>query len=189
MVADTTQVFIANNFILATGKLLLSSPPKSFDSAKKIFAVLAGIVEPGNAADSRRLALVVIRTISRTDMDLVRPHLPVLALPLFSSVRDPIIPIKLAAEAAFVELFNVADEENRVFDKYISGPGAELPPNTKRSMGDYFKRVTMRLGAQVRERRETEGGQSGWGLSNDEQEDETEIWSVGKTEFADDTFS
>lgn len=90
------------------------------------------------------------------------------------------IPVKLAAEAAFVELFSVVDEESKVFDKFMAGPGADLPPGTKRSMGDYFKRVALRLGAQARERREAEGGQGGLGLSNDEQEDEREIWSVGK---------
>lgn len=171
---------MADNFILATGKLLLSSPPKAFDSIKKLFSTLATIIEPGNPSDSRRLALVTVRTLSRVDEDMVRPHVPSLAPPIFASVRDMVIPIKLAAEAAFVELFNVADEESRVFDKFIAGPGSDLPPMTQRSMGDYFKRVAMRLGTQIRERREAEGGQGGLGLSNDEQEDEKEIWSVGK---------
>lgn len=100
-----------------------------------------------------------------------------------------VIPVKLAAEAAFVELFSVADEESRVFDKFMAGAGADLPANTKRSMADYFKRVALRLGAQARERREAEGGQGGLGLSNDEQEDEKEIWSVGRLEAASETFA
>jgi hypothetical protein len=183
------NTFIADNYILATGKLLLSSAPKSFDSTKKIFETLATIIQPGQPADSRRLALVIVRTLSRTDMDLVRPHLPLLAPPIFASVRDLIIPVKLAAEAAFVELFSVADEESRIFDKFIAGPGADLPANTKRSMQDYFKRVAMRLGSQARERREAEGGQGGLGLSNDEVEDEKEIWGVGKTEVGGEMFS
>jgi hypothetical protein len=122
-------------------------------------------------------------------MDMVRPHIPLLATPIFASVRDPVIPVKLSAEAAFVELFDVAEEESRIFDKFLAGPGSELPPNTKRSMGDYFKRVALRLGNQARERKEAEGGQGGLGLSNDEQEDEREIWSVGRAEVGDDVFS
>ncbi|KAH7324479.1 putative translational activator [Stachybotrys elegans] len=181
--------FIADNYILATGKLLLSSPPKNFDDSKKIFETLANIIQPGNSVDSRRLALVVVRTLSRTDMDLVRPHLPLLAPPIFASVRDPVIPVKLSAEAAFVELFSVADEESRIFDKYMAGPGADLPAMTKRSMGDYFKRVAMRLGAQARERREAEGGQGGLGLSNDEADDEKEIWSVGRLDLGEEVFT
>jgi hypothetical protein len=112
----------------------MSSPPKSFDSVKKIFNTLASVIEPGNPTDSRRLALVVVRTLSRADKDMVRPHITILAQPIFASVRDPVIPVKLAAEAAFVELFNVADEENKVFEKFMAGPGSELPANTQRSM-------------------------------------------------------
>ncbi len=119
---------------------------------------------------------------------MVRPHLALLAPPVFASVRDMVIPVKLAAEAAFLALFSVADEESKVFDKFISGPGVDLPAHLKRSMGDYFKRVTLRLGAQVRERREAEGGAGGLGLSNDEVEDEKEIWSVGKVDDGADIF-
>ncbi|KAG6003469.1 hypothetical protein E4U21_002005 [Claviceps maximensis] len=183
------STFVADNCILATGKVLLTAPPKSFDSVKKIFESLADTIQPGKPTDSRRLALVVLRTLSRTNMELVRPHVPLLAGPVFASVRDLVIPVKLAAEAAFVELFSVVEEENRVFDNFMAGAGADLPANTKRSMTDYFKRVATRLGAQARERREAEGGQGGLGLSNDEQEDEHEIWSVGKLEFASETFS
>lgn len=154
-----------------------------------IFENLANVIQPGSPPDSRRLALVIVRTASRTNMELVRPHVPLLATPIFSSVRDLIIPIKLAAEAAFVELFSVVEEESKIFDKYMAGPGADLPANTKRSMSDYFKRVALRLGGQARERREAEGGQGGLGLSNDEQEDEREIWSVGQVEIEGESFA
>ncbi|KAF4480172.1 translation activator GCN1 [Fusarium agapanthi] len=183
------NVFVADNCILATGKYLLSDSPKTFETTKGIFEALASVIQPGNATDSRRLALVIVRTVSRNDMEMVRPHIALLAQPIFASVRDPVIPVKLAAEAAFVELFNVADEESRIFDKFMAGPGADLPANTKRSMGDYFKRVAMRLGSQARERRDAEGGQGGLGLSNDEAEDEKEIWSVGKVDVGSEAFS
>lgn len=99
-----------------------------------------------------------------------------------------VIPVKLAAEAAFVALFNVVDEESRVFDKFIASDA--VPANAKRSMGDYFKRVALRLGGQARERRDAEGGVSGTlGLTEDEREDEREIWSVGKVDVAGDVFS
>ena len=187
MLTPTQQLSIANNTILATGKYLLSeSAPKGFESTKPLFAALASVIGPGNPGDSRRLALVVVRTASRRSAELARPHMALLAPPVFASVRDPVIPVKLAAEAAFVELFGVADEESRVFDKYLAGPAAsELPANTRRSMQDYFRRVALRLGSQVRERREAEGGAGGagaLGLANDEVEDEKEIWSVGGVE-------
>lgn len=132
--------------------------------------------------------MVVIRTVSRLNPELVRPHLPLLAPPIFSSVRDVVIPVKLAAEAAFLSLFSVISSNSAVFEKYMAGPGAELPAGTKRSMQDYFKRVAMRLGSQARERREAEGGQGGLGLSNDELDDEKEVWSIGKVDFGEDAF-
>jgi hypothetical protein len=175
------QPFIADNFILATGKFLLSPAPKPFDATKPLFTSLASLIPPGGPTDSRRLALVLVRTLARTHTDLVRPHLGLLAPPIFASLRDMVIPVKLAAEAAFVQLFAVADEESRLFDKWLANAD-DLPPATKRSMQDYFKRVALRLGAQVRERREAEGGEGGLGLSNDEVEDERELMAVGKVD-------
>ncbi|KAF2759956.1 ARM repeat-containing protein [Pseudovirgaria hyperparasitica] len=178
------QPEIVDNCVLAAGKYLLTeSSNKNFDAVKPLFEALAPIIQPGNPVDTRRLALVVIRTVARENSDVVRPHLPLLAPPIFASVRDPVIPIKLSAEAAFLEIFSVVEEETVVFDKYMAGPGSSLAPNQKRSMQDYFKRVATRLGTQARERKEAEGGHGGLGLSSDEKEDEREVWSVGKVDL------
>jgi hypothetical protein len=171
---------------MATGKFLLADTPKAFETTKPIFSTISTLIPPGGPVDTRRIALVLVRTVARVHPDLVRPHLSALAPPVFASVRDMVIPVKLAAEAAFVQLFAVADEESKVFDKWLAN--ADLPANTKRSMQDYFKRVALRLGSQVRERREAEGGAGGLGLSNDEAEDEKEIWSVGKVDVGADVF-
>lgn len=183
------QTFISDNCVLAAGKYLLTPRRSSdLDSGKAIIEALAAAITPGNPVDTRRLSLVVIRTVSRTNYDLVSPHLPVLAPPIFASVRDPVIFVKLAAEAAFLTLFSVVESESKVFDKYMADAGAAMNPTTKRSMLDYFKRVALRLGAQAQERKEAEGGQGGLGLSNDEQEDEREVWSVGKVDLGEKTF-
>lgn len=184
-----SQPTIADNCVLAAGKFLLTEPTnKSFESTKTVFGALAPVIQPGNPVDTRRLALVVVRTVSRENNDFVRPHLPILAPPIFASVRDPVIPVKLSAEAAFLAIFCVVEEESAVFEKYLAGPGASLPPNTRRSMQDYFKRVAVRLGSQARERRDAEGGQGGLGLSSDEKEDEREVWSVGKVDLGEGSF-
>ena len=151
-----------------------------------IFEALAPAIQPGRPADTRRLTLVVIRTISRLHPEMTRPHLALLAPPIFASVRDLVIPVKLAAEAAFLSIFSVVESDSEVFDKYMSGPGASLPPGPKRSMSDYFKRVAVRLANQARERRAAEGGEGGLGLSNDEIDDEKELWSIGKVDLGED---
>ncbi|KAI9736804.1 MAG: translational activator of GCN4 [Claussenomyces sp. TS43310] len=173
---SSKNIFVCDNCVLAAGKYILLSTHGSFETTKSLFHALAAGIQPGSPVDTRRLALVVVRTACRHHIDIVKPHLPILALPIFSSVRDPVIPVKLAAEAAFLALFSVVEEESKVFDKYMASQGADLPANTKRSMQDYFKRIALRLGSQARERREAEGGQGGLGLSNDEIEDEREIW-------------
>lgn len=145
-------------------------------------------MSPGHSIDGRRLALVVIRTVSRDNNEMVRPHLGLLTPPVFGSVRDVVIPVKLAAEAAFLAIFDVVEEEGAVFEKYLNGAGASAPPAAKKSMQDYFKRVAVRLAAQARERREAEGGQGGLGLSSDEREDEREVWSIGKVDLGENSF-
>ena len=181
---------ISDNSIIAAGKYLLTEGGNvDFESSKSIFEALASIIQPGHPVDARRLALVVVRTVSRIHNDVVKPHIPLLAPPIFASVRDPVIPVKLTAEAAFLAIFSVVEVEGAHFDRYLAGSGAELPANTKRSMQDYFRRVAIRLGGQARERREAEGGQGGLGLSGDERDDEREIWSVGKVDLGEGHFS
>ena len=184
---SSKSTFVQQNSVLASGKFLLGYRlPQDSDSYQVVLSALATSIRPGADIDTRRLALVVLRTVSRKHPDAVRPSLAELAAPVFASVRDPVIPVKLAAEAAFLELFDVVEAESAVFDWYMSsdsGPGKELPTATQRSMTDYFKRVALRLGSQARERRDAEGGQGGLGLASDETEDEREVWSVGKVEL------
>ena len=184
------NTFISDNCVLAAGKWLLSTHGSpNPDGSKPLLEALASAISPGSPVDTRRLALVVIRTVSRSNNDLINPYLQTLAPPIFASVRDPVIPVKLAAEAAFLSIFSVVESESEVFDQYVAEVGAGMNPTTKRSMQDYFKRVAIRLGTQARERKEAEGGQGGLGLSNDEREDEREIWSVGKVDLGDNAFN
>lgn len=159
------------------------------EPSKGVIEALAAAIAPGGPVDTRRLSLVVVRTVSRTNYDVISPNIPALAPPIFASVRDPVIPVKLAAEVAFLSIFSVVESESKVFDRYMADAGDGVNSMTKRSMTDYFKRVALRLGTQARERKEAEGGQGGLGLSNDEREDEREIWSVGKVDHGEKTFS
>ena len=104
---------------------------------------------------------------------LVRPHLSVLAPAIFSCVRDMVIPVKLSAEQAFIALFQVTQKGDAIFDKYI----AAVEGPQKRSMGDYFKRVAVKLAAAEKDR--DEAGGAGLGLNSDELEDLKEIMGVG----------
>ncbi|ETN40059.1 uncharacterized protein HMPREF1541_04334 [Cyphellophora europaea CBS 101466] len=185
--------FIAQNAVLAAGKYLLipGTLEKSEDEEDiaPLMSALAAAIQPPGDIDTRRLALVVTRTVARHHHAALQQFLGQLAPAVFASVRDAVIPIKLAAEAAFLALFNVVDEEGAVFDAFMKeGPGKGMPVGGQRAMGDYFKRVALRLGAQARERREAEGGAGGLGLSGDEVEDEREVWSVGRVDLGEGGF-
>jgi hypothetical protein len=178
------STFVQQNCVLAGGKFVLTDGVSDdAEAAGPVLLALAGVIKPGGDIDTRRLALVVVRTAARKHPYTVRPHLAEFASPIFASVRDPVIPVKLAAEAAFLELFAVVESESAVFDEYMAGAGKELPAGTQRTMADYFKRVALRLAGQARERKEAEGGQGGLGLLGDEAEDEREVWSVGKVDL------
>ncbi|KAI5364301.1 Putative armadillo-like helical, translational activator Gcn1, TOG domain-containing protein [Septoria linicola] len=181
------QPFISDNAILAAGKYLLTETGnKSFEGTKPVIQALADVLPLGKPVDTRRLALVVIRTVARENSELIRPHLNILVTPIFRSVRDPVIPVKLSAEAAFLQIFDVVEEESAVFDKYLaSSAGQALAAQEKRSMQEYFKRIALRLSSQARERKEAEGGAGGLGLTSDEKEDEREVWSIGKVDLGD----
>lgn len=184
-----SQPFVADNSILAAGKYLLTeSGNKSYEANKPLFEALAETLPVGKPVDARRLTLVVLRTVSRENNELVRPHLAALVQPVFRCVRDPVIPVKLSAEAAFLAIFSVVEEESAVFDKYMAGPEASLSPAEKRSMQEYFKRIALRLSSQARERKEAEGGQGGLGLSSDERDDEREVWSIGRVDLGEGSF-
>jgi hypothetical protein len=177
---------IATSSVLAVGKLLLSDPHANASVTKPLLETLAPLIAPGAPADVRRLSLVVLRTLARKHPEMVQPYTPAFVPSLFACVRDPIIPIKLAAEQAFLALFDVVDQDTALFDAYMTAHSASLPATQKRSLGDYFKRVVLRLAGQARERREAEGGVKGTlGLSEDEVEDEKEVWSVGRVDLGD----
>ncbi|KAI9810694.1 MAG: translational activator of GCN4 [Phylliscum demangeonii] len=137
--------FVSENSILAAGKYLLTNPEsKAFETTKAIMESLAEVLSPGSPADARRLALVVIRTVSRLHPELTKAHLSLLAAPVFACTRDAITPVKLSSEGAFISLFSLIEDEGGAFEKYLRGAGASLPANVKKAMQDYVKRVNLR---------------------------------------------
>jgi len=173
---------VSDNCVLAAGKYLISDAiSKNFEQVKRVLEALAQAIKQPNSGsnDTKRLALVVVRTVARVNFDLIRPHQSLLAPVVFSCVRDMIIPVKLSAEAAFLSLFQVTSKGDAIFEKYIST--VEGPQ--KRSMNDYFRRVAVKLAAAEKDR--NEAGGAAMGLDSDEVEDLKEIMSVGRVEMDD----
>ncbi|EGW32689.1 translational activator of GCN4 [Spathaspora passalidarum NRRL Y-27907] len=201
--SDSTIDYISDNATVAIGKLLLlhkenKSPfskeatsiyevdEESLDKLVRQLCVL--VIQPKSSSpDTRRLALVVLRTVARLKFDEVHDNLDLIVPSIFASIRDPIIPIKLAAEKAYLAVFQlVEDQDMKLFNQWFEGKstvttvtGTSIVP---RSIGDYTKRVASRLAGVERER--IEAGGDAETMFSDRFEDETEVWAVGGTEIA-----
>lgn len=197
--SECSNDYISDNATVAIGKILLllkeSKSPFSEESKitfeldenllLELVTVLAKLcLAPiSNSPDTRRLSLVAIRTIARFKFEVsIKPYLNILAPSVFSCLRDPIIPIKLAAEKAYLSVFRLIEEPNmETFNSWFEQNsvinnvlGATIQP---RSVGDYTKRVAVRLANVERERVEAGGDEET--IFSDRFEDENEVWAVG----------
>lgn len=205
---NSPYVYFSENGLVAAGKLLLlvdeikspfskvdaSSPFSLEDGAIKslLDEISKSMLKPVcNSTDARRLSLVVVRTLARFKFEkCIEPYYNSLGPAVFSCLRDPIIPIKLAAEKAYLSIFRlVEDHEMDKFNLWfetISASGEDLTSITGatiplRSVGDYTKRVAKRLAIVERER--IAAGGDAETMYSDRFEDEREIWAVGSVEL------
>ncbi|CCF57283.1 hypothetical protein KAFR_0C02900 [Kazachstania africana CBS 2517] len=209
---DSPDRYFSENAVIAAGKVLLlqneiKSPYSKIesegkfeigeDNIKQLIETLSrSMVRPNcNSTDTRRLSLVVVRTAARFKFDeCVKPYYDLLGLSIFSCLRDPVIPIKLAAEKAYLAVFNlVEDSEMAKFNAWFNALSEKNTSNSLenvvgdviqlRSVGDYTKRVGKRLASVERER--IAAGGDAEAMFSDRFEDEREIWAVGGVELSD----
>lgn len=198
------SAYFSENGLLASGKLLLLQGEKKspyskieaetpLDLGQENIKLLVEelsrtmLVPVSTSTDARRLTLVILRTLTRFRFDeCVKPFLDLLGVSVFSCLRDTIIPIKLAAEKAYLAIFRLVEEEDmQTFDTWFSGFSSKGSSVTNaagntvqlRSIGDYTRRVGKRL-ANVERERIAEGGDAE-AMFSDRFEDEREIWAVG----------
>ncbi|AQZ15615.1 GCN1 (YGL195W) [Zygosaccharomyces parabailii] len=201
------SAYFSENALLAAGKLLLlqgekKSPYSKIESEDPlelgekniellIAEISAAMLAPvSTSTDARRLTLVIVRTLARFKFDeCVKPFLNFLGVSVFSCLRDVIIPIKLAAEKAYLAIFRLVEEpEMNTFNTWFLELSSQNSTVNNavgtvvqlRSIGDYTRRVGKRL-ANVERERIAEGGDAET-MFSDRFEDEREIWAVGGLE-------
>lgn len=201
---DNETPYVSDSGVVAIGKLLLldgetKSPhlAKAANGSVDTFVVpsdivaslvaklaMAAVAPQSNSSDTRRLALVVIRTVARLKFALVKQHIDILAPAVFLCLRDPVIPIRLAAEKAFLAIFQLIEEPDMaIFNAWFAEASKSEIKNIDnsviqpRSIGDYTKRVGARLAGVERERLEAGGDEET--MFSDRYEDEAEVWAVG----------
>lgn len=185
--------YVSDNATIAMGKLLLglksiSNADAYEEDTEKLIDQLCVLMDKpiSKSVDTRRLSLVVIRTICRYDYNVtIKPYLDILIPSVFACIRDRMIPIKLAAEKCLLALIKlVEDDTNQVFNSWMEGrkPTDKISTVTGkdiqiRSISEYVKRVGSRLAKVERERLVAGGDKEA--MFSDQFEDEREIWAVG----------
>lgn len=184
----------SENAILAAGKYLLSEEELSEGDEARVESFMrelsaAMVKSVTRSTETRRLSLVVVRTLGRLKYEeTIRGNLDLLVPAIFSCVRDTIIPVKLAAEKAYLAVLKLTEEgASGVFDGWFSkacdaasnGALVKAGAATQRTVAEYTKRVALRLATAERERIQ-DGGDA---VFSDCVEDEEEIWSIGGIEL------
>lgn len=183
--------FISENGVLGLGKVLLGLTDKVSDIETLVKQIAASTVKTDSRSpDTRRLALVIIRTVGRLHYETIAPFLDVIVPAVFACVRDTIIPVKLAAEKAYLTVLKLVDqckEEDgqvaKTFDDWFTHAkeSGVVPAQQQRSISDYTKRVALRLANAERDRIDAGGDDET--VFSDRIEDETEIWAIGSVEI------
>lgn len=191
---------VSENAILAAGKYLLSSESLAKDQPEVTAALVVELAKAmaksaDRSVETRRLALVVVRTLARLQYETViapEASLDVLVPAIFGCVRDTIIPVKLAAEKAYLAVLQLSSDDgvSAVFDPWFARASAPTGgalsaggAQQQRVVQEYTKRVALRL-AQAERERIAEGGDT---VFSDRVEDEEEIWSIGGIELKEET--
>ncbi|SCV00820.1 LANO_0F08724g1_1 [Lachancea nothofagi CBS 11611] len=216
--ATSKLPYISDNALTAIGKLLLlvgeSKSPfsgresessfsgreseSSFSLAEEDIGALVKVLcqnmlrPASNSLDSRRMSLVVVRTVARFKFQsCIRPFYDQLGPSIFSCLRDVIIPVKLAAEKAYLAVFRLVEERDmETFESWFSQLSGSVVEDSLgnsiplRSIGDYTRRVGKRLAGVERDRIAAGGDPET--VFSDRFEDESEIWAVGGVELVKD---
>lgn len=194
--SKSTQSYVTDNSTIAIGKFLLSldkvGNPEDIPVRELVNELCISMNAPSsNSNDTRRLSLVVARTICRYQYDSsVIPNFDLLIPSVFACVRDPILPVKLAGEKAILAILNLVDDDsNENFNKWVSSLNNAGTVNTAsgsvlqlRSITEYVKRVATRL-ANVERERISAGGDKET-MFSDQFEDEAEIWAIGGVDLS-----
>ena len=194
--SNSPKSYVSDNAVLAIGKFLLSlDKVEEFDQsqinnlAKQLCVTMNK--PTSNSPDTRRFSLVVARTLCRYQYDnVILPNLNVIIPSVFSCVRDPVLPVKLAGEKAFLAVLRlVEDESNSIMTKWVESLNGEQTVNNAvgatlqlRSITEYVKRVGLRLGNVERERISAGGDKET--MFSDQYEDEMEIWAIGSVDLS-----
>ncbi|KAG0198297.1 translational activator of GCN4 [Mortierella sp. GBA30] len=120
--------------------------------------------------ESKRLILVSVRAVARQAPWLVEPHLKTVVPLMMTSVRERVIPIKLAAERALLFALQLQKDDS-VYQAYLG----MIDTVASKALVDYHRRILSKLAINERVRLEQLHGQE----DGEAIEEDSEVNSVG----------
>lgn len=157
--------------VLAVGKMMTSEAYQADQElVGELIKKLSQHLTQDINVESKRLILVCLRAVARQTPWLMEPHLSHVVPLMMTSVRERVIPIKLAAERAL--LFSLQlQKDDSVYQTYLGA----IDPAASRALVDYHRRILSKLAINERARLEQLHGQE----DADAIEEDSEVNSVG----------
>ncbi|KAF8985319.1 translational activator of GCN4 [Entomortierella lignicola] len=157
--------------VLAIGKMIVNEAYQvDQELVGELIKKLSLALTEDIGIESKRLILVCIRAVARQAPWLVEPHLNQIVPVMMASVRERVIPVKLAAERAL--LFSLQLEKNdSVYQKYLG----TIDTAASKALTDYHRRILSKLALNERARLEQLHGEE----DAEAIEEDAEVYSVG----------
>ncbi|KAG0214330.1 translational activator of GCN4 [Mortierella sp. NVP41] len=157
--------------VLAIGKMMIN---ESYQTDQELIGELIKKLSQHLTQDinleSKRLILVCLRAVARQSPWLMEPHLGHVVPLMMTSVRERVIPIKLAAERALLFALQLQKDDS-VYQAYLG----TIDAAASRALTDYHRRILSKLAVNERARLEQLHGQE----DADAIEEDAEVNSVG----------
>ncbi|KAF9438265.1 translational activator of GCN4 [Entomortierella beljakovae] len=157
--------------VLAIGKMLITEEYQvDQELMGELIKKLCLALSQDISIESKRLILVSIRAVARQSPWLVEPQLSHVVPVLMGSVRERVIPVKLAAERAL--LFSLQlQKDDSVYQSYLG----TIDTTASRALTDYHRRILSKLATNERARLDQLHGQE----DAEAAEEDAEVFSVG----------
>ncbi|KAG0051009.1 translational activator of GCN4 [Gryganskiella cystojenkinii] len=157
--------------VLAIGKMITNeSYQVDQDLMGELIKKLAAYLTQDVCLEGKRLILVCLRAVSRQTPYLVQPYLHEIVPLMLTSVRERVIPIKLAAERALLFALQLQNDDG-VYQTYLGS----IDTAASKTLTDYHRRILSKLALNERAKIEQLHGQE----DPDAIEEDAEVYSVG----------
>ncbi|KAG0234297.1 armadillo-type protein [Mortierella sp. GBAus27b] len=168
---SSTVESVSNAAVLAIGKMITNEAYQvDLELTGELIKKLSSAISQEITIESRRLILVCIRAVARQSPWLVEPYLSHIVPQMMASVRERVIPVKLAAERALLFSFQLQKDDS-VYQKYLG----TIDTASSKALVDYHRRILSKLAVNERTRLEQLHGQE----DTEAMEEDAEVYAVG----------